>query len=134
MKGPLLILLVLALCAELAQSLRCYSCGALSKFPSFNECPTSECNLDSIVCYTGNLTLPVGRAGVVDLGYSLSKFCSPICGSTNLNFGVASMDRSCCQSFLCNISAADGTPRASTPVLGLGLLLSLLAALLWARP
>lgn len=75
-----------------------------------------------------------GAAGVVDLGYSLSKFCSPICGSTNLNFGVASMDRSCCQSFLCNISAADGVPRASTPVLGLGLLLSLLAALLWARP
>ncbi|OWK04379.1 LY6D [Cervus elaphus hippelaphus] len=48
-------------CLIPAQSLRCYSCGALSKFPSFNECPTSECNLDSIVCYTGNLTLPVGR-------------------------------------------------------------------------
>ena len=71
---------------------------------------------------------------MVDLGYSLYKFCSPICGSTSLNFGVASMDTSCCQSVLCNISAAGRGPRASTPVLVLGLLLSLLAALLRFGP
>ena len=66
--------------------------------------------------------------------YSLHKFCSPTCGSSSVSIGVASMDMSCCQSFLCTISAADGVPRASTSVLGLGLLLSLLAALLWAGP
>ena len=75
-----------------------------------------------------------GTENVVDLGYSLYKLCSPICGSTSLNFGVASMDTSCCQSFLCNISAAGRGPRASTLVLGLGLLLSLLVALLRFGP
>ena len=48
-------------CLTPAQSLRCYSCGTLSKFPSFMQCPTSKCNSDPTVCYTGNLTLPMGR-------------------------------------------------------------------------
>ncbi|KAI4581791.1 hypothetical protein MJG53_009316 [Ovis ammon polii x Ovis aries] len=174
MKGPLLVLLVLVLCAELAQSLRCYSCGTLGKFSVPNHCPTSECDSNSTVCYTGNLSMIVeaayslvcftcqdkqsnwgclkpticsdtdsycvtvsasaGLKNVVNLGYSLYKFCSPICGSTSLNLGLASMDTSCCQSFLCNISAAGRGPRASAPVLGLGLLLSLLAALLRFGP
>ncbi|MXQ93625.1 hypothetical protein E5288_WYG022294 [Bos mutus] len=117
-----------------AQSLCCYSCGNLGKFSNLNHCPTSKCSSNSTVCYTGNLTKTIENENVVDLGYSLYKFCSPICGSTSLNFGVASMDTSCCQSFLCNISAAGRGPRASTLVLGLGLLLSLLVALLRFGP
>lgn len=68
---------------------------------------------------------------MVDFGHSLNKGCSPVCPAPpNINIGVASMGTYCCQSFLCNISAADGGLRASTAVLGLGLLLSLLSALL----
>lgn len=51
-------------CLSPAQSLRCCSCGTLSKFLSFMRCPTSECNSDPTVCYTGNLTLPVGKRWV----------------------------------------------------------------------
>ncbi|KAF5924769.1 hypothetical protein HPG69_014812 [Diceros bicornis minor] len=71
---------------------------------------------------------------VVDLGYSLNKGCSPICpGPPSVNLGVASVGVHCCQSFLCNISAAGGL-RASATMLGLGLLLSLLSALLRLGP
>ncbi|XFG07099.1 PREDICTED: lymphocyte antigen 6C2-like [Capra hircus] len=66
MKGPLLILLVLMLCAELAQSLRCYSCGTLGKFSVPNHCPTSECDSNSTVCYTGNLSMIV-EADMIEL-------------------------------------------------------------------
>lgn len=56
-----------------------------------------------------------GAENVVNLGYSLYKFCSPICGSTSLNLSLASMDTSCCQSFLCNISAAGRRPLGLAP-------------------
>lgn len=72
---------------------------------------------------------------MVDFGHSLNKGCSPVCPAPpNINLGVASMGTYCCQSFLCNISAADGGLRASATVLGAGLLLSLLAALLRLGP
>ena len=72
---------------------------------------------------------------MVDLGHSLNKGCSPVCPAPpNINLGVASMGTYCCQSSLCNISAADGGLRASAAVLSAGLLLSLLAALLRLGP
>lgn len=78
---------------------------------------------------------PFSCAGnVVDFGYTLNKGCSPICPGPSVNLGVASVGTHCCQSFLCNISAADGGLRASAAVLGLGLLLSLLSALLRFGP
>src|SRR3712207_6959248 len=50
---------------------------------------------------------------------SLNKGCSPICpGPPSVNLGVASVGVHCCQSFLCNISAADGGLRASATMLG----------------
>lgn len=76
-----------------------------------------------------------GIGNVVDFGHSLNKGCSPVCPAPpNIDLGVASMGTYCCQSFLCNISAADGGLRASTAMLGLGLLLSLLSALLRLGP
>ncbi|EDL29464.1 lymphocyte antigen 6 complex, locus E, isoform CRA_c, partial [Mus musculus] len=71
------------------------------------------------------------HAGNVNLGYTLNKGCSPICPSenVNLNLGVASVNSYCCQSSFCNFSAAGLGLRASIPLLGLGLLLSLLALL-----
>lgn len=79
--------------------------------------------------YCVTVSAAAGIGNVVDLGYSLNKGCSPICPAPpGINIGVASMGTHCCQSFLCNISAAGGL-RASTSLLGLGLLLSLLALL-----
>lgn len=76
-----------------------------------------------------------GAGNMVDFGHSLNKGCSPVCPAPpNINVGVASMGTYCCQSFLCNISAADGGLRASGALLGLGLLLSLLSALLRLGP
>ncbi|KAM7317177.1 hypothetical protein ACRRTK_023479 [Alexandromys fortis] len=69
--------------------------------------------------------------GNVNLGYTLNKGCSEICPreNINVNLGVASVNSYCCQSSFCNISTAGLGLRASIPMLGLGLLLSLLALL-----
>lgn len=75
-----------------------------------------------------NLTFHTGN---VNLGYTLNKGCSEICPreNINVNLGVASVNSYCCQSSFCNISTAGLGLRASIPMLGLGLLLSLLALL-----
>ncbi|KAB0359775.1 hypothetical protein FD754_003931 [Muntiacus muntjak] len=130
MKVFLPLLLAALLGVERAHCLMCFTCQN-QKSNWYCLKPTICSDTDS---YCVTMSTSAGLANVVDLGYSLNKFCSPICGSTSISLGVASMGTSCCQSFLCNISAADGMPRASTPVLGLGLLLSLLAALLRAGP
>jgi lymphocyte antigen 6 complex protein len=70
----------------------------------------------------------------MNLGYTLNKGCSPICPGPSINVGVASVGTKCCQSFLCNISAAGGGPQTSAPLLGIGLLLSLLSAVLRLGP
>lgn len=89
--------------------------------------PAAVClSPDSLISHAGNL---------VTFGHSLSKTCSPACPlPEGINVGVASMGISCCQSFLCNFSAADGGLRASATLLGAGLLLSLLPALLRFGP
>ncbi|KAJ1076207.1 hypothetical protein K5549_018295, partial [Capra hircus] len=65
---PALGSLSLGLCPCLtpAQSLRCYSCGTLGKFSVPNHCPTSECDSNSTVCYTGNLSMIV-EADMIEL-------------------------------------------------------------------
>lgn len=80
------------------------------------------------VCLSPNLTFQTGN---VNLGYTLNKGCSEICPreNINVNLGVASVNSYCCQSSFCNISTAGLGLRASIPMLGLGLLLSLLALL-----
>lgn len=70
----------------------------------------------------------------MDLGYSLNKYCSPICPGPGINLGVASVGTHCCQSSLCNISAAPGRLQASATLLAFGLLLSLLSVLLRLSP
>lgn len=70
-------------------------------------------------------------SGNVNLGYTLNKGCAPTCPreNVNINLGVASVNSYCCQSSFCNFSTAGLGLRASIPLLGLGLLLSLLALL-----
>ncbi|XP_008056929.1 lymphocyte antigen 6E-like [Carlito syrichta] len=90
------------------------------------------CSESDNYCVTISAAAGVGK--VVDFGHSLNKGCSPICPGPSVNLGVASVGTHCCQSFLCNFSAADGGLRASATLLGLGLLLSLLPALLRLGP
>uniref|UniRef100_A0A8C6DPC1 Lymphocyte antigen 6 family member E n=1 Tax=Moschus moschiferus TaxID=68415 RepID=A0A8C6DPC1_MOSMO len=130
MKVFLPLLLAALLGVERAHCLVCFTCQN-KKSNWYCLKPTVCSNTDS---YCVTVSASAGIKNVVNLGYSLYKFCSPICGSSSINVGMASMDTSCCQSFLCNISMAGGGPRASAPVLGLGLLLSLLAALLQFGP
>lgn len=76
------------------------------------------------------MTLFTCAGKVVDFGRTLNKGCSPICPGPSVDIGVMAVGTHCCQSFLCNFSAADGGLRVSATVLGLGLLLSLISALL----
>ncbi|XP_024597081.1 lymphocyte antigen 6E [Neophocaena asiaeorientalis asiaeorientalis] len=130
MKVFLPVLLAALLGVEQVHSLVCFSC--------VNENSNWYC-LKPTVCsdtdnYCVTISASAGIGNVVDLGYTLNKGCSPICPIRGVNIGVASVGTHCCQSFLCNFSAADGGLRASAAVLGLGLLLSLLSALLRFGP
>uniref|UniRef100_H0X8W3 Lymphocyte antigen 6 family member E n=2 Tax=Otolemur garnettii TaxID=30611 RepID=H0X8W3_OTOGA len=130
MKVFLAVLLAGLLGMERAHSLVCFSCT--------NQNSNWYC-LKPTVCsdadnYCVTVSAAAGIGNVVDFGYTLNKGCSPICPGPSVNLGVASVGTRCCQSFLCNFSAADGGLRASTTLLGLGLLLSLLPALLRPGP
>ncbi|XP_014652797.1 PREDICTED: lymphocyte antigen 6E isoform X1 [Ceratotherium simum simum] len=130
MKVFLLVLLVALLGVEPAHSLMCFSC--INQNSNWYCLKPTICSDSDNYCVT--MAAAAGIGNVVDLGYSLNKGCSPICpGPPSVNLGVASVGVHCCQSFLCNISAAGGL-RASATVLGLGLLLSLLSALLRLGP
>lgn len=61
-------------------------------------------------------------------GQSISKGCSPICPSAGINLGIAAASVYCCDSFLCNISGSSSV-RASSTILALGILISLLYVL-----
>lgn len=130
MKVLLPVLLAALLGVERAHSLVCFSCT--NKNSNFYCLKPTICSDSDNYCVTVSASAGIGN--VVDFGYTLNKGCSPICPGPSVNLGVASVGTHCCQSFLCNISAADGGLRASAAVLGLGLLLSLLSALLRFGP
>lgn len=131
MKVFLPVLLAALLGVEQAHSLVCFSCT--NQNSNFYCLKPTICSDSDNYCVT--ISAAAGIGNMVDFGHSLNKGCSPICPAPpNVNLGVASMGTHCCQSFLCNISAADGGLRASAAVLGLGLLLSLLSALLRLGP
>nr|XP_010959438.1 lymphocyte antigen 6E [Camelus bactrianus] len=130
MKVFLPVLLAALLGVERARSLVCFSCT--NKNSNWYCLKPTVCSDSDNYCVTVSASAGIGN--VVDFGYTLNKGCSPICPGPSVNLGVASVGTHCCQSFLCNISAADGGLRASTHVLGLGLLLSLLSALLRLGP
>ncbi|XP_077022744.1 lymphocyte antigen 6E [Tamandua tetradactyla] len=125
----LLVLLAALLGVERAQALMCFSCT--NQKSNFYCLTPTMCSDSDNYCVT--VTTAAGIGNVVDFGRTLNKGCSPICPGPSVNLGVASVGTHCCQSFLCNFSAADGGLRASATVMGLGLLLSLLTALLGPR-
>lgn len=124
------VLLAALLGVEPAHSLVCFSC--VNQNSNLYCLKPTVCSSSDNYCVT--LSASAGIGNVVDFGYTLNKGCSPVCPGPSVNLGVASVGTHCCQSFLCNFSAAGGGPRASTPLLGLGLLLSLLSVLLRLGP
>lgn len=120
------VLLAALLGVEQAHSLVCFSCTDQKSnlkclWPTV--CPSSD-----NYCVTVSATAGFGD---INLGYTLNKGCSEICPreNINVNLGVASVNSYCCRHSFCNISTAGLGLRASVPLLGLGLLLSLLALL-----
>ncbi|XP_010637541.1 lymphocyte antigen 6E [Fukomys damarensis] len=130
MKVFLSALLATLLCVEQAHSLMCFSCTEQKS--NFYCLKPTMCSDSDNYCVTFSASGGIGK--LVDFGYSLSKGCSPTCPGPSINLGVVNVDTRCCQSFLCNFSAAGGGPQANTLLLGLGLLLSLLSALLRLGP
>ena len=104
MKVFLPLLLAALLGVEQAHCLMCFTCQN-QKSNWYCLKPTICSDTDS---YCVTVSASIGLKNLVGFSYSLHKFCSRTCGSSSVSIGVASMDMSCCQSFLCNISAADG--------------------------
>ncbi|XP_017366973.1 lymphocyte antigen 6E isoform X1 [Cebus imitator] len=127
----LLVLLAALLGVEQAGSLMCFSC--LNQKSNLYCLKPTICSDQDNYCLTVTASAGIGK--IVTFGHTLSKSCSPACPLPgNINAGIASMGIRCCQGFLCNFSAADGGLRASATLLGAGLLLSLLPALLRFGP
>ncbi|XP_007938746.1 lymphocyte antigen 6E-like [Orycteropus afer afer] len=120
------VLLAALLAVDPACSLVCFSCK--DQKSNFYCLKPTVCSDSDNYCVTMSASAGIGN--MVDLGRTLNKGCSPICPGASIDLGVVAMGTHCCQSFLCNISAAGGGPQVSATVLGLGVLLSLLAALL----
>lgn len=128
MKAALALLLAALLATEPARALVCFSCSHQTS-NWFCLKPT-VCSSEDNYCVTSTASLGMGE----NKASELNKGCSPICAGLGVNIGFFSVGTSCCQSFLCNFSAADGGPRVSTPVLCLGVLFSLWQALLRLYP
>ncbi|XP_020025994.1 lymphocyte antigen 6E [Castor canadensis] len=129
MRVVLSVLLAALLGVEQAHSLVCFSCT--NQKSNFYCLKPTVCSDSDNYCVTVSAAAGIGN---MNLGYTLNKGCSPICPGPSINVGVASVGTKCCQSFLCNISAAGGGPQTSAPLLGIGLLLSLLSAVLRLGP
>ncbi|XP_005395810.1 PREDICTED: lymphocyte antigen 6E [Chinchilla lanigera] len=130
MKVFLPVLLAALLGVEQALSLMCFSCTT-QKSNFYCLWPVICSNIDN---YCVTLSTSAGIGKIVDYGYSLSKGCSPTCPGSISGMFVRAVDSRCCSTSLCNFSAARGGPEASTSLLSLGLLLSLLSAMLWLAP
>lgn len=126
MRAFLPVLLAALLGVEQVHSLMCFSCTDQKN--NINCLWPVSCSSTDNYCITLSAAAGFGN---VNLGYTLNKGCSPTCPreNININLGVASMNSYCCQSSFCNFSTAGLGLRASIPLLGLGLLLSLLAVL-----
>lgn len=120
------VLLAALLGVGQAHSLICFSCN--NQKNNWNCLGLKTCKNTDKYCVT--VTAATGF-GSLNLGYSLHKGCAQICHSENLNssLGVASFSGYCCQRSLCNFSTAGLGLCASAPLLGLGILFSLLTLL-----
>ncbi|OCT77264.1 ly6/PLAUR domain-containing protein 2 [Xenopus laevis] len=103
-------LLVTALCAGTASSLKCYSCTSQSNNAN---CKTeSSCNIYELFCRTNVVSSSTGL--------SITKSCATACVPSSTD----STTVSCCASDLCNVSGTPGVKYSSALLaLSLGLVL-----------
>ncbi|XP_006879500.1 PREDICTED: lymphocyte antigen 6E [Elephantulus edwardii] len=124
---PIFLVLLAALLGvdQVPAVLMCFSCE--NQKSNYHCLKPTLCSSFDKYCVTE--TKSGGIGDLVNFGQTVTKGCSQTCPTT-VNLGLVSVNRYCCKSFLCNYSAAGGGPKISTTVLGLGVLLSLLVALL----
>ncbi|XP_075704843.1 lymphocyte antigen 6E-like [Rhinoderma darwinii] len=119
------ILLMIALCAGTAFSLKCYTCYIQSNNAN---CMTAEnCTSGETYCKT-----TVTSAGAVGFSVvSITKMCAISCTATSTSFSVASSSVSCCSSDLCNTSGGASIKSSyAAIILALGSILTILKGLM----
>ncbi|KFV88528.1 Lymphocyte antigen 6E, partial [Struthio camelus australis] len=105
-----------------AFSLTCFTCKDAS---SNIQClSTTKCSDYEKYCLTTYTSTGLGN----DRSQHITKKCSAVCPSINLNIGVAGIATSCCETSLCNISGASSV-KTSYTVTAVGILASLVCVL-----
>ncbi|XP_069588126.1 lymphocyte antigen 6E-like [Ranitomeya imitator] len=117
------LLLVIALCAATAYSLKCYVCTTAS---SNSNCLTeANCTNGETYCQTIVASVGIGAISAT----SISKSCALTCTASSSGISVASGSTSCCTTDLCNISGgASIKANSAAIILALGSLLTILSS------
>ncbi|NWZ73638.1 LY6E protein, partial [Acrocephalus arundinaceus] len=97
-------------------SLTCFSCKDATS--NLHCLSTTKCSDNEKYCLTSYTTTGTGECR------RITKKCSAFCPTIDLNFGIAGVATSCCETSLCNISGASSVKTSST-LLTLGVLASL---------
>ncbi|KAG9470253.1 hypothetical protein GDO78_018476 [Eleutherodactylus coqui] len=96
------LLLVIALCAATAHSLKCYTCIAR---PTNDQCLTAtNCSIDTMYCQTVVTATVEGKVTT-----AVDKRCLSSCTPESAKNDVLSVTISCCKTDLCNYSDSGGT-------------------------
>ncbi|XP_074120431.1 lymphocyte antigen 6E-like [Sminthopsis crassicaudata] len=121
MKVFMLVLLSVLMFGEQAHAIVCFACN---KKKSFLGCmKLSFCSVDDKFCISQTTSLNVDKKERL-----FSKYCSPVCPRESRITGVTVVHTQCCQKSLCNMSSNDRGLQASSLVLGLSVLCTLLSA------
>ncbi|XP_067148695.1 lymphocyte antigen 6E-like [Apteryx mantelli] len=103
MKVSLIVLLALVLYAEQAKALWCYTCEWEQS--NWRCLKAVKCSDKDEYCVTNVASVGIG---FLTLWKRITKKCSETCPHHNFSLGLASYTSSCCQTFLCNLSACPG--------------------------
>ncbi|XP_066434807.1 lymphocyte antigen 6E-like [Eleutherodactylus coqui] len=96
------LLLVIALCAATAHSLKCYTCiGELTNANCLRE---TECSRGESYCQTAVATATAHGQSAT----GISKVCTSSCTPYSDSNSIASVSVSCCTTDLCNYSGSGG--------------------------
>ncbi|XP_008581407.1 PREDICTED: ly-6/neurotoxin-like protein 1 [Galeopterus variegatus] len=114
MRSLLLLLLLAALCAALAQALHCHVCCGHENCESLVECAQTD-----KYCVITRATNPGGIL--------VMKSCAPTCPNSTVSSDGRALSVSCCQGSHCNRSAASGVAGSRGTLWA-----SACASLLWA--
>ncbi|XP_051827144.1 lymphocyte antigen 6E-like [Antechinus flavipes] len=120
MKVFMLVLLSMLMVGERAHALVCFSC---TKKKSLLGClKLTFCSVDDKYCITQTTSINIDNKQK-----RLSKYCSAVCPKESHISGVTVVNTRCCNKSLCNVSSNDGGLQASSLVLGLSVLCTLLS-------